>query len=120
MTDKQDLANIFIWGNVGEKLKGLDAERLMAIAQSDPNYYLSVIANDELDDMIRVLVEKGELTDDIEKAIRHTNKMDNIFREIAEFLHESEDMLSTGSFIVGEVEEKTALLRLIKGTDKHG
>lgn len=112
-TDKQDLANIFIWGTVGERLKRLDEKRLLAIAQDKPHYYLSVIANDEIDKMIRVLAETGEFNDEIKKTVRQINERDNIFRQITKFLHNSDDMLSTGSFIVGDLPEKTAMLRLM-------
>ena len=113
-----DGAKILVWGAVGDLLKSLDKQRMLALVQHDPDFYLSVIANMETDtliDKILQLSEDGEETDgdfkEIEKMVYKINKLDTIFAEATEFLHESGDMLATGSFITGEFEQKKAILK---------
>lgn len=123
-------AKILVWGAVGDKLKTLDKNRMLALIQEDPDYYLSVITNMEMDEVIKALLSlegtDEEIPDSLEALIYKMNKLDTIFIEATKFLHESGDMLATGSFITGEFEQKKAILKTmgrvpnenIKGNDK--
>lgn len=111
-----DGAKILVWGAVGDKLKSLDKNRMLALIQDDPDYFLSVIANIEVDELIAKLISLGEdCTDEefktIKAFIRRINKLDAVFMEATKFLHDSGDMLATGSFITGEFEQKRAILK---------
>lgn len=117
-SDKVEAGKIFVWGQAGQILKDLDEKRMLAIAQHNPNYYLSLMANSEIKDIIKAIMDKDfDLPDNIKKDIINLNEKDCIFREVAKFLREAEDMLSTGSFLTGEMDEKTALMRLRYGGD---
>ena len=112
---KIDEAKIFIWGQLGERLKGKDAERLLAIAQENPDYFLSVLANEDLADIVAKYHELGkEMTPELLKLVKDMNRNDATFREIAEFMNQSGDMLSTGSAALGEIETINKALWLIK------
>lgn len=108
-SDRIEASRIFIFGQIGQKLKELDDRRLLAIAHERPHRYLSTLANEDIEALVSDLMESGEL--DLE-AIGEINELDNTFREIAKFLHESDDMLSTGSFILGQIENESAHLKI--------
>jgi hypothetical protein len=108
-----EASKILVWGHIGQELKDLDPERVLAIAQQDPKYFLSLIANGEIETFIDSVIESG-LTEEIERFITDCNKKQAIFIEVAEFLHSSEDMLSTGSFLTGQIESEKAILRLME------
>ena len=108
-----EASKILVWGHIGQELKSLDPKRVLAIAQQDPRYYLSIIANKEIDTMIREVYEKG-LSPKIEEEIAESNRLEALFEEVADFLHNSEDMLSTGSFLTGELKGDQALLRIVE------
>lgn len=121
MTDRIDASKIFVWGHIGDDLKKKDPRRMFAIAQDNPNYNLGVVALSEIKTMLAKLKENGfTVNDEIERLVAETNEHDDLFREIATFLQASDDMLSVGSFMMGETEKKTALLRLITEGDKDG
>lgn len=111
--DRIEAGKILVWGHIGQELKDLDPQRVLAIAQDDPKYFLSLIANDEIDDIIKIVWDEG-LTPEAETLILESNKLQAIFEEVASFLHGAEDMLSTGSFLTGELKSEQALLRLIE------
>lgn len=117
-SDRVDGAKIFIYGQIGQDLKERDAERLLAIIQSKPEYYLGQIANNEIDVIITKLLEDGELTPELENLIISLNTNDALFREVARMLRESEDMLSIGSASIGELDKNDAILDLFKGEKK--
>ncbi len=111
-------AKILVFGAVGDKLKKIDPKRMMALIQSDPDYFLCVIGNTQTDDIIDTIKEWIANTDDttplpknIEDEIIKINNLDNIFTEATKFLHESNDILATGSFVTGEFEQKQAILK---------
>ena len=110
--DRIDASKIFIWGQIGQSLKDMDEQRILAIAQKNYGYHLGILSNREillLIDEMKSGIEYQELKD----KFTAINITDNIFREIAKFLHhEPRDLLSIGSFVTGEVESKTALLDL--------
>jgi hypothetical protein len=112
-----DGAKILVWGAVGDKLKVLDKNRMLALIQDDPDFYLAVIANMEADTLIEMLLkiqsddEDLNVLKDIEEYVYKINKLDAVFSEATEFLHDSGDMLATGSFITGEFEQKYAILK---------
>lgn len=111
-----EASKILVWGHLGEELKKLDPERVLAIAQQDPKYFLSLIANEEIEGFIEALIEKGEgLTPELEEFITACNKNQAIFIEVAKFLHATEDMLSTGSFLTGQIAGDSAIMRLLEG-----
>ena len=117
--DNIDGGKIFVWGQIGEMLKELDKKRLISIAEKNSNYTYSRMANDEILDLVRRM-KAGESFDKIKPDIDELNELDNIFREIAEFLHEKpHDMLSIGSFITGELESKKAFLDLGYKYENH-
>lgn len=117
-TSEIEKSKIFIWGDIGQDIKDLDKLRMMAIAHDNPSFHLSCIANRELFDILDKMDKEQEITPDIMKDIKRTNELDNSFREIAEFLHESDDMLSTGSFIVGQKGLKSGIMD-ITGVDEN-
>jgi hypothetical protein len=112
-SSKIEASKILVWGHIGQDLKDLDPERVLAVAQKDPRYFLSLIANGEIAGFIDYVFEHG-LTKDLEKFIEASNKKQAIFIEVAEFLQDSGDMLSTGSFLTGELESEKAILRLME------
>ncbi len=118
-SDKVEAGKIFVWGQAGEILKKLCDKRMLAIAQENPNYFLSLIANSEIKTIIKAIMDDSEIVfnDDIKKDIIRLNEVDSTFRETVKFLHGAEDMLSTGSFLTGEMEEKSAFMRLKYGGD---
>lgn len=110
MSDAIERGKIFVWGQFGQELKEKDPERLWAIAQQNPEYFLAVISNAEIETIIKDILDSGELTKETMELIMTSNKLDDIFRQISIFMKESPDMLSIGSFLTGETEEKKAFL----------
>ena len=119
-----DGAKVLVWGAVGDELKKLDKKRMMALIQDDPDFFLSVITNRETDILLDKLDKLEEsdnegLPEDIKEYIREINKLDAIFSEATKFLHESNDMLATGSFITGEFEQKQAILKTMGVVERN-
>lgn len=113
-----EASKILVWGHIGQELKELDPERVLAIAQQNPNYYLALLSNKEIQSIITEIYESGKgLTEEHKKLIRAWNKNQAVFIEVAKFLHATEDMLSTGSFLTGELEGEQAILRLLEERD---
>lgn len=108
-SDRIEASRIFIFGQIGQQLKEMDERRLIAIAHNKPHRHLSTIANEDIEELIATLFNSDEL--DFE-ALAEINELDNNFREIAKFLHDSDDMLSTGSFILGQLENESAHLKI--------
>lgn len=117
MTDRIDAGKIFVWGHIGKDIKALDAHRMLAIAQQNPDYHLAIQANDEISAALAKL-DKDNIDAAIE-AIHKTDKLDNMFREMAAFLHESDDMLSTGSFMTGELAKRKGMMEIME-VDENG
>jgi len=139
MSDRTEASLVLVWGQLGQKLQRRDALRLLAVAQKDPDYFLAVTANKEHLALIQSMkvpeyIENPKYTEGgdepqylknpdynpegIKDAIRGVSANDNLFREVAEFLHDSDDMLSTGSFLTGELKNKHARLLLNQGVDE--
>lgn len=114
-SDRIDGAKIFLYGQIGESLKNRDSERLLAIIQSKPEYYLGQIANKEIEAVILQIIEDEGLTPETEDLIEAINQNDAIFREVSRLLRESQDMLSLGSASVGELDKSEAIWDLLKG-----
>jgi len=118
-------AKILVFGAVGDKLKKLDPERMMSVIQSNPDYFLSVIGNMESIEMIDKILkwahnkESVNIPKDIQEAIFKTTKHDSLFKETSDFLHESNDILATGSFVTGEFEQKQAILKTMGKVESH-
>jgi len=116
MTDKQDAGTNFVWSKIGKDLQRLDKDRMLAIAHQKPDYMLSVMANIDGLKIIEKIFESGksfpELTKEIEKMIFELNHKDNMFREIADMLRHSRDMLSMGSTITGEIKRDNLPMRI--------
>lgn len=113
-SDKVELSNVFVWGNVGKKLEELDKDRMLCLAQQNPNHSLSIIANLEVDKIIQDLfIDKDipEFTDEIKEKILKLNNADNTFREIAKFMRYKQDMLSIGSAITGQISNQRLPMR---------
>lgn len=110
-------AKILVFGAVGDKLKKLDPDRMMAVIQSDPDYFLAILGNMESIKAIDAIIEwansdnTDDLPDTIKKEIFKTTKHDSLFKEIAQYLNDSNDILATGSFVTGEFEQKQAILK---------
>lgn len=136
MGDKTDAGLILVWGQTGQKLTARDSERILAIAQKDPDYFLAIKANKEHMAIVDMLKEPEYIENpdydekDISKkyiknpefnfnsvkvSIVKVSENDNLFREVADFLHDADDMLSTGSFLTGELKNKHAKLLLTGG-----
>ena len=112
ISDNTDAGKIFIWAQVGEKLKEIDEKRILSISQQDSNYSLSIQANEKILEIVQQ-IKNGLEFKDIKSEIDDLNYKDDMFRQVVEFLHEKpHDLLSIGSFITGELESKTALLDL--------
>lgn len=123
MSDRTEAALVLVWGQMGKKLQNLDAERMLAVAQDNPNYFLAVTANNEHLAIIRAMKDpkyqdSPKFREKVKAAIRDVSAHDNLFREVTEFLHDSEDMLSTGSFLTGELKNRHASL-LLSGVDDN-
>lgn len=114
LSDRIDASKIFIWGQVGEKLGALDDTRLFSVAQNNPNLLLSTLTNKEIAPLIKKLAENDYNFESIRIEIEKLNELDNIFREISSFMNETEDMLSIGSFLTGEVESNPILMNILK------
>lgn len=114
-----DGAKILVFGAVGDKLKKIDPKRMMALIQQDPSFFLNVIANIEADEIIELILGADDITENIEKAIIQSNKLHTIFTEAADYLHEANDTLATGSFVAGEFEQKKAILKTMGKVEKN-
>lgn len=102
---QQDLSKIFVYGQVSELLNQKDKKRVIAILQNDPNYYLSLLNNIEMTDLYtKFKSNPKKLIDELNKISNN----DNMFREISAFMHDTNDMLSIGSFVMGEKKGKEA------------
>lgn len=115
-SDRIEASKILVWGQIGDDLKKKSPRRMFAIAQDNPNYSLGVVALSE----IRRIRDKlksinHRVTPEIVEMVAETNEHDDLFREIATFLQASDDMLSVGSFMMGETEKKTAIMKLLEG-----
>ena len=114
-SDKVEASINFVWGNVGEQLKALDEIRMLALAQSNPNYSLSVITNIEMESLIKEIFDSeneiGFFTTELKNKIVELNKKDVTFREIAKFFKDSNDMLSVGSTITGNIKSQKLPMR---------
>ena len=115
-------AKILVWGAVGDKLKKIDPKRMLALIQEDPDFFLSVIGNMETDELIEKLIiwanTEEEWPKELDELIYQINKLDTIFLETTKFLHESQDILATGSFVTGEFEQKQAILKTMGKVEK--
>jgi len=125
MSDEVTKSINFVWGNVGKDLQKLDKERMLAIAQQNPEKHLAIRSNLELFDLLDMLEKEVskldgslEIPENIFKKILEINKSDNVFREVAKFLRYKSDMLSIGSTITGQIEKKSAFLKTNYGKDK--
>lgn len=122
MTDQQEAGKIFIWGQVGKQLQDLDKTRMLAIIQDKPNIHLSRLANDEILKASDKLFEGDDIDPDklaeYRKTITQTNDLDNVFRQTAQLLKDSNDMLSIGSAMTGEIENKKGYLKIHYGGDQ--
>lgn len=116
-------AKILVWGAVGDKLKKIDPKRMLALIQQDPNYFLSVIGNIETDELIEKIIKWANTEDEwpkeIDELVYQINKLDSLFIETSKFLHESHDILATGSFVTGEFEQKKAILKTMGKVEKN-
>ena len=114
-SDKVDARINFVWGNVGEGLKKLDEIRMLCLAQQNPNHSLSVITNIEIEKLIKEIFESpneiGFFTTEIKNKIVELNKKDVTFREISKFFKQSQDMLSIGSTITGNIQSQKLPMR---------
>lgn len=114
-TDSSDASINFVWGYVGKKLQKLDTERMLCLAQQNPDYHLSILTNIELDTIIKELFSGKKdipnLNAEIQKKILKLNKVDNTFREIARFMRYKQDMLSIGSAITGQIDRTNLPMR---------
>jgi len=121
MNDKQNDTNNLVWSYVGEWFKRLDNERMIAIAQNNPNYFMSQIAQKEAFNIIDLLKENNyQFNNKILKLISESNLKDNAFRETAKYLNQSDDKLSAGSFITGNIVKEGKLAEMIIGNKKNG
>lgn len=121
MLDETDKGKIFVWGNFGKEIKKLDEKRLLAICQNNPDYFLSLIYCDELEKIFNKLLseidelEKDEMvSDEILNAIFENNKLHDLFNEINDFLTQSNDMISIGSFLTGEFDKSGKLADILR------
>jgi hypothetical protein len=114
-SDKVDASINFVWGNVGEGLKKLDEIRMLCLAEQNPNHSLSVITNIEIEKLIKEIFESpneiGFFTNEIKNKIVELNKKDVTFREIAKFFKQTNDMLSIGSTITGNIQSQKLPMR---------
>lgn len=117
-TDSIERSKIFIWGQVGKQLKDMDDERMLAIAQDDPDYFMSILANRDISEIIIQIIKEKGLSKESKKLILAVNKFDSVFREISQFMQHTEDMLSIGSFMTGELDKKKAMW-ILSGGDSN-
>jgi len=107
---------IFVWGQVGKRLQKLDTDRLIAIAQNDSDYHLTIIYNSEIENLIDDIHENG-LTDELKKSILESNKKHNIFKEVHDYFKQSSDNLSVGSLLTGELDKSERFARIRRITE---
>ena len=110
-TDAIERSKIFVWGDYGQVLKDMDSKRIHAIAQVNPDRFLAIISNCEIDLILDLILNK-ELPKDFEKMIMELESKDTMFKEIAKFLSRQTDMLSVGSFLTGEKESNKAFMQV--------
>lgn len=111
-SEQVDKSKIFIFGQVGEKLKAKDPDLLLSILEQDPNNHLYNSFRRKLrplreklksstNDAISASITRDDIKDEIDTA--------HIFREIGEFMRSGDmDELSTGSLVLGEVKNPEA------------
>lgn len=114
-TEAMEGAKVFIWGQVGDQLKKLDPDRILAIAQHDPARHLHIQANKDIGRVMAEIMDTGTVTNKHKEALARADYLDMLFQEVADFLHKNLDPLSTGSFLVGETESKEAFLKVNYG-----
>lgn len=101
-----DASKIFIYGQIGDSLQKRDKERLLGVLQHNPDYFLSLLANQDISGLLDLFREADyKITPELKKLIYQINSNDAIFREIARFMQDSGDMLSSGSMVLGEVDK---------------
>lgn len=117
ITDNIDRGKIFIWGNFGKELKDLDKDRCLGIAQNNAEYYLTKISLDNIFEVLQILKDKEALTDNeinkIYEIINDDNKKHKLFSELNKFLTKSNDMLSIGSFLTGELDNSSKMAKIL-------
>lgn len=117
MLDNADRGKILVWGNFGKEIKKLDEKRLFAVTQNNPDYFLNLILSDELDIIFDKLIDEIEndnkISDETLEKIFKSNNLHNLFKEINEFLTQSDDMLSIGSFLTGEFDKSDKLASIL-------
>lgn len=116
MSDQVDKSINFVWGNVGKDLQKLDKDRMLCIAQQNPEKHLAIQSNLEIFELLKKLtveIDKLEIPIEAQKEILRINKADNTFREVAKFLRYKSDMLSIGSAITGQIEKKSVPMRTV-------
>lgn len=111
ISDAIDQAKITVFGMLGEDLKEMDNERLIAIVNENPDLLLFMIANVEIEDIFNFiesnkdrLTEKNRenLIKEVKKRIMEANKKHIIFKQVANFLNqENRDYLAIGGLTVG-------------------
>lgn len=111
-------ALILVWSNVGQKLKKIDDNRLLAIAQKNADYHLTTISLKEILPFIKDLDEKFNVEnppslDDLKKLL-DINEKDNLFREISKFFNESHDNLSIGSALTEPFDKSKRMMDLLE------
>jgi len=104
-------SQIFIWGQIGEMLKGLDPERVLTCLQKNPNASLYNIFRERLMPLLAKIREaNGDpyKTSLIRDELQSEADAANSFREIASFMSGGLDELSMGSALLGEIKNPEA------------
>lgn len=104
---------VFIWGQMGEKLKDIDQDRMIACMEKNPNITLYNIFREKIRPILNRIRDNHENSnpggvsigrDDLKNEIEKANK----FREISKFMRDELDELSMGSALLGEIKSPEA------------
>lgn len=115
--DASETAKILVWKEIGNEFKQKNTKRIFAIALKNPKYFLFTLYNQEMDILIRELVENPENADLILMQVNELNEIHNMFSELNEYLTQSNDMLSTGSFLTSKIKSENRLAGIINNED---
>ncbi len=104
-------SKIFVWGQIGEMLKEMDPERVLAILQSNPNTSLYNLFRERLRPLLKKLHDNegnAAIQEPLLEELKAQVDGANNFREISKYMHDKLDDLSIGSSVLGETQNPEA------------
>jgi hypothetical protein len=102
------------------QLSNKDVNRILCLFGDNNDLHellVDVLTDDNIDiDEIYNKIKNFTMCDKMKEKIKELNQTDDMFREVARYFRDETDMLSKGSFMVGELEKEPAHLKTIYST----